>query len=446
MTTYYVSQQVGNDANAGTGPGAGQAWLTLGKANTDNLLVADDIVRVGPGTYREKLDLYESGTAGHVISWIADPECLYLTSDKPGVVRWTATDSDDTQGTDSALDFASTTYVEASWFLFDGTMSTSKGAVHRTGGYDVTCKILDCQVFSLNAVTNIYAGRCLAIGKTAFSVCYPESCIGIGQTCFQGNSNGSGGNIAIGGNYGFITADYAVTWWNCLAIASVVGFYAGGITQSPGVSHCHAAYCSIGFQNLVLHADTYACCQFGSLTCTGDAVTEAAVVVLPNFDLLKRALEPALALTALLGAGDSAHAATITDILNRIRTMGTTDIGAYELATEALSWAVGDYQTNPPGIKITGIGQKIVQISAEAAKQVTVKVQAKHDSATTKPQVILRGQSIATQTATVTAGNNTWEQVSVSATPTINEVLELVLYGREASKIAYFSDIDITVT
>jgi hypothetical protein len=200
----------------------------------------------------------------------------------------------------------------------------------------------------------------------------------------------------------------------------------------------------MGFQNLVLHADTYACCQFGSLTCTGDAVTEAAVVVLPNFDLLKRALEPALALGALLGTGDDAHAPTITDILNRTRTMGTVDKGAYELATEALSWTAGDYQTTAPGIKITGIGQKIIQISAAPGVAVTVTVQVKHDSATTKPQILLRGKSIATQTATCTAANDTWQELSVTETPDINEVLELVLYGREASKIAYFSDIGVT--
>ena len=444
MTTYYVSQQVGNDANDGLGPTAAHAWLTLGKANTDDLLVADDIVRVGPGTYREKLDLYESGTAGHVISWIADPECLYLTSDKPGVVRWSATDNDDTQGTDAALDFASTTYVEASWFLLDGTMSTSKSTVTRAGAYDATCKIFDCLVFGLNVVQGVYAGRCLAVGKSGFISCYPECCIAIASVGFQGNQDGSSGNIAIGGTQGFSLDDLARTLWNSLAIGCAYGFYAATKVNSPTISHCHAAYCTAGFNSLVLHADTYAACQFGSLSCSGDAVTEAAVALLPNFDLLKRALEPALALTALLGAGDSTYAATITDMLNRVRTMGTVDIGAYELATDALSWTVGDYQMTAPGIKITGIGQKIIQISAAAGVAVTVTVQVKHDSATTKPQILLRGKSIATQTATCTAANDTWQELSVTETPDINEVLELVLYGREASKIAYFSDIGVT--
>lgn len=44
MATYYVDGAVGNDTNAGTSPGAGNAWATIGKAATT--MVAGDSVNI----------------------------------------------------------------------------------------------------------------------------------------------------------------------------------------------------------------------------------------------------------------------------------------------------------------------------------------------------------------------------------------------------------------
>src|SRR5258708_32227144 len=67
-TTYYVDAAAGNDANAGTSPGAGNAWATLSKAAT--IVVAGDSVNAkGSASYNEILTLTTSGTAGSPIVW-----------------------------------------------------------------------------------------------------------------------------------------------------------------------------------------------------------------------------------------------------------------------------------------------------------------------------------------------------------------------------------------
>jgi len=196
----------------------------------------------------------------------------------------------------------------------------------------------------------------------------------------------------------------------------------------------------MGFQNLAKTSCTYAACQIASSGGSGDAPTESDVVTMLNFDLLRRALELA-PLDCLLGAGDDTHLPTTTDLLNRTRQQGTVDIGPYELADYILDF--DNYETTPPSIKITDEGEVIIQIAAEASTEITVTVQVKDDTAGTKAQIVLRGQSIVDQTDTLVTDGD-WEELSVSATPTIDEVLELVLRGRTSGKVAYFSDITVS--
>ena len=88
MTTYYVSKAEGNDSNDGKAPtdegGGVGPKLTITGAEAMGLS-GDDIIYIGPGLYRETVQLTDSGTDGHPIKWIADPECEHLTGDTPGV-------------------------------------------------------------------------------------------------------------------------------------------------------------------------------------------------------------------------------------------------------------------------------------------------------------------------------------------------------------------------
>jgi len=57
MATYYVRPN-GSDSNAGTGPGIGQAWLTIQKAlGATSGVVGGDIVYVAPGHYLEQVTI-----------------------------------------------------------------------------------------------------------------------------------------------------------------------------------------------------------------------------------------------------------------------------------------------------------------------------------------------------------------------------------------------------
>jgi len=69
MATYYVDQAVGNNANAGTSEGSGNAWATIQKA-ADTVAAADKVwVKNVGGDYVENITLATAGTAGSEIEW-----------------------------------------------------------------------------------------------------------------------------------------------------------------------------------------------------------------------------------------------------------------------------------------------------------------------------------------------------------------------------------------
>ena len=64
MATYYVDTAVGNNGNAGTSEGAGNAWATIQYAN-DNISNGDQVYIKASGDYTEGVTL----TAGTVAAW-----------------------------------------------------------------------------------------------------------------------------------------------------------------------------------------------------------------------------------------------------------------------------------------------------------------------------------------------------------------------------------------
>ena len=90
MTTYYVGIG-GNDGN--TGLSWAQRFLTLNAAE-DVPVVAGDTVYVGPGVYREQLDIDVTGGAGTPITYIGDVTGEH-TDGVGGIVRITGSDDDE---------------------------------------------------------------------------------------------------------------------------------------------------------------------------------------------------------------------------------------------------------------------------------------------------------------------------------------------------------------
>lgn len=65
---YYVDGAVGNDANAGTSEGAGNAWATIQKAE-DTLASGEKVWIKASATYSEDVTLKTNGTATGAITW-----------------------------------------------------------------------------------------------------------------------------------------------------------------------------------------------------------------------------------------------------------------------------------------------------------------------------------------------------------------------------------------
>jgi Periplasmic copper-binding protein (NosD) len=80
-TTFYVRQTTGNDANDGRSPAT--AWQHVGMLSP--AMRAGDTAYVGPGLYREEIDVRESGTPERPIVFVAD-RTGRNTGDPPGTV------------------------------------------------------------------------------------------------------------------------------------------------------------------------------------------------------------------------------------------------------------------------------------------------------------------------------------------------------------------------
>ncbi len=83
-TTYYVRQTVGNDAHDGKSPET--AWQHISKLST--AMHAGDTAYIGPGLYREWINLFNDATPENRITFIADTTGQH-TGDPPGVVMIT---------------------------------------------------------------------------------------------------------------------------------------------------------------------------------------------------------------------------------------------------------------------------------------------------------------------------------------------------------------------
>jgi hypothetical protein len=274
MATYYVSRQNGNDANAGTSAGAAKATVTAGL----NLMSAGDTLYIGPGRYQEKISdtSVTSGTSGNETKIIGDPECRYLTSDTPGIVRITGCDSSDIPTTGTVWDSLTRNYIWVKNLNIDGasnTYSVNAGGTGQLwencvihgdsgaqGGFSSRPVFNNCLIIGTNFGTqDINTIKCVVIGyansvykgyhmgtiamgyNTCFNDCYDQS--------FEGTTNSSRGScyncIAIGALYGY----QGCSGYNNMAIACLYGMRS---IASEGKQHIGtvAINCERGFLNL----------------------------------------------------------------------------------------------------------------------------------------------------------------------------------------------------
>jgi len=250
---YYVSDQNGNDSNDGLTPQT--AWKTLLHAvdNVESHEGGDTYVHFGPGTYSTR---DATGTECIVITtdglseterliWCGDPSAKYLVDDRPGIVRFTATDEDGIPLQSYAIAMRTESW-EGLQFSEFWDLRVDGGAwsgIHCIGGVlrrvtsvgisggingSINSSIItqrtyayDCTFVGRTGAKNIIGVRCKAIGSTGgFESCVLYHCVGIG------------------GDYCFQSGDY----YNCLAIGGSYGYYGGKVIMA----NCVAFGCKTG--------------------------------------------------------------------------------------------------------------------------------------------------------------------------------------------------------
>ena len=504
VVRYFVSQQHGNDNN--TGLSEAQAWATLTKAaQTVQTPAVGDCHEVvfGPGTYREKLTLsYAGRSATENIRFIPDPNCLYLTNDKPGRCRITGCDSNEIASSGDLVNWNNKNYVtfgcdEAECFV-DGVKGTAMYATN--GGLGQNCVRVNAQGgnygFSYCTATNCTAqgGYCGFVGTTSNKCvvydCTAASCSTNASGTLGGDAKVTEGAVAVGRIGQMPYMPLGVRQKGTTAIVDTLNSVRSGAALALSAERLIAFTPSSACTSKSVMIYVEALAASGNITCELQKYVDGSWATQRSKTLAKSALI-AVAWNRFVwdtGGGDdhltavadtwryrvtadaSAQTSTIRtsndtsvsyigyavpdeydpyDIDGRPRAVsfgGNPSVGCWEPPDMQEEWTT--YKTTAPAIKLTGNSMHIMKVAAAKNKAITVRWWVRHHGTASdkKPQVWLRGPGLTTQTATCTAAADTWEQVSVSITPTRDTVLDVCLYSRDPAAGAYsiFSDPEVS--
>ena len=157
MTTYYVDGAVGNDGNAGTSEGAGNAWATIQKAL--DTVVADDIVYVkASATYSESATASTNGSIGAPIRFIG----YTSTTTDGGKVTISAT------GTNAVSGSTFLAYYAWSNFIFTGGSGTAFDmSTSGDNAYFYNCEFTNAGAFGFRGDNSFTFYRCEFTGNTS---------------------------------------------------------------------------------------------------------------------------------------------------------------------------------------------------------------------------------------------------------------------------------------
>jgi hypothetical protein len=217
MTTYYVDGAVGNDANAGTSEGSGNAWATIDKAM--NTVAANDLVYVKASATYNELATIDTAFTGST-------HCVFQgytsTPGDNGKVTWTGTTSCLTTAITSRLCY---TFMN---FTFQNSSATN---VELGSGDEVlfyNCKFTGAGARGINAGDKIGFLHCEFSSNASDSSSVGNNC------CFVGCT------IATPGAQG-LRAGSATVFYKCLGYGITGGdtyLYCGGLTSMNVVAGC----------------------------------------------------------------------------------------------------------------------------------------------------------------------------------------------------------------
>ncbi len=448
MPIYYV-KTTGDDGESGLTEAL--AWLT--PTHAFQTVVAGDTVYIAPGVYRNESGwtLTNAGSSGNLITYQGDPECEHFSEEDIGYVRLTGCDSDELPKVTTKVIDAQKDYVTFKNLIIDGTKSGTTFGLYQGNGTERIAE--NCIVFAGNV--GFYYGTqsdCIAFagiagfdrgthiscisfsGEYGFYYGTSNNCISFGG--FSGFYSGTYNNcISFGGEYGFPFGTHN----NCISLSSNYGFYDGVH------NNCIALVGKVGFHSGALTTCKALYCKTASSGTSGDAVTEAKHIGFTDVLFMLKNLASILKPTLFFEKdfGDNSIIPSVTeDISGQPRRMhdGTIDVGAFEYSNVEMDWS--NYKVSPPGVKITRKGVHEIDFPVKDGDVVVVKVQVKFDVSGDNPQLILKGNGIATQTDTATGDGSDWEELTVTATATLDTNLTARFYQQDttAAKYAIFSD------
>lgn len=359
-TAYYVSQQNGNDDNDGRTPQT--AWATIDKAlcTAKANSISDTYVYIGPGVYGKSntdiLAVWHSGLdSSHRIIYKGDPDCLFLTEDKPG--RVVITDELDTATyTNGFIYFLNKEYIEFDNIDFVSTQHSY--AILGSPGTNGQV-IRNCRVWSnSHGCLEITSMNSTVLSKyNCFEICNSYNSVALGSNesaSYAGFSGGTSYNcLAALCNIGYLNnTSYNSEAWLCSSIAT------GGSATNCLASQCYVTSLPTGWTGTM-------CGQ------TSASIINTSPIAIQKLNLTN---------TLRTGLADwgydlSAIAEAMTDIDGIARNSSTADIGPWELADHSLEH--DDFYLNKPALKINGHNQIIFDLPVKEGQEITKSVYVK---------------------------------------------------------------------
>jgi len=412
VTEFYVSIQNGDDKNDGYTANTAKATIQAGINLAGN---PGDKVFIGPGTYREYLVGQSNGNINSSIKFIGDPNCLYLTNDKPGYVRVTAAGTDELAVEGSPryiVDIYSETYNEFYNIIFDGMSNVllQDGVYYGIYSNSNTNKLYNCSIKSPNyAVRKANVYDCVIFCpyiSCYYCNVYDSILVGGLYACYGNTSFSYEAKNNI-----FFSANYSTYYMKSINNTFVGGGYSDRRGQVEnnlyigceiGPYECKSTY--NGYIDNVLYSgcrymgrlsnDSLTSQYFDVTYSTNyedDPITNFTQVPLwfVNYDSfkhhIKRAFDPYFILGLSAVSGTTTNVSNL-DIMGRPRQMidGSEKVNPGAFATSLITETYDNnyYNENPPGYFIEKRGRKIFDVLASTG-DITISVQAKLIGSTT---------------------------------------------------------------
>jgi hypothetical protein len=439
MGTYFVSADFGLDTNDGLSPGA--AWATLAKANSElaayNGLNGDQghTVYIGPGTYREMIELGASGLdVDHCIEWVGDAVNRYGLASVAGRVRITRCGIDELPQAGVVISFNGKTWVRLRQLVVDGS-SDNWGI----SGNNTTSQFIDnCYIQSFYGVSGIVVDDCISVSASpSYQSAVVTNSIAIsGGAGFQGNTTATN-CLAMGGLTAYIAnSGQTLTATNCVAWGANQGFSQSSATSVIIATNSIALNCryAVNASSSAINVSGIHFIQCGGNILSGSMLGSpiAGKAVLFDSQAIIRALMP------VMGAGlkdiGTAVGLPLTDALGMLR-VGTADIGPFQLSTVTVASGAGEYRTKP-GIKITGVGQHLyARVPVKKGNVARVYGWMKCNVGNgDNPQMVLSGDCLASDvTVASTVGEGVWQDVFAEATAVGDGFIDVYMVSRKDS-------------